>query len=669
MPPHTKHDGGGESSNAHNKRFSFTATFLICSGLVYFLVLGTQVKIMKILDTHDKLTLSSSLLQQQQHHHQHVNAVVRGRKDKLISWDKSGKPKNDKLFEEGRSISRGQQKRGSSWGVGGFAVWEDDFMQQQQQQQQLLRNGTMPQGHGSKPHYTEPPPELPQLPPPLQLPSTNTTKDTKQVVSTNTTKDNEQVSYMSTHNGKLLTIEELYKTVTLEEEQRLQLVESIAAKWNLTTPKTIELLLLQFHRVNDYNLNTDFFHFHHLYKSGGTSISNLMDRTVGLPKSPHGELYYEHILPGSYMSGNFDHDEALKDINRRLLNKVKGKGRTKREDLPYRASYAHTGLRPVYGPKRTKTGIFLLDQLPKNKRLRVITMLRDPTDFRASNHAMIMCGLNYEVTRFNNKRRDKGLKEVCSPKDGLNISALVDRKIGDLIEKCHLAKEGKLPKGKKIFPVQVQQCKQEAEGVDTLVHCRSAKNLLASNEYDKHYRSMFKGLMGRFHRGQEFTNSTAYGRMGYGFESAEKTKGYSVEAVEEYTLQDLGGLDLTISGAGDGVGPPEPDFIWFGITERMKESTILFYYYFKSKPLPKTPIHRIQDCRPNSWWTAQDRDEVKKREPADYAVWRAANAILDVRMEKMKMEVQRLLDGNETRESLFYVDWDQLDEIGVKLGR
>lgn len=156
--------------------------------------------------------------------------------------------------------------------------------------------------------------------------------------------------------------------------------------------------------------------------------------------------------------------------------------------------------------------------------------------------------------------------------------------------------------------------------------------------------------------------------MGYGFERAEESEGYSLQKVEEYTLEDLGGLDTTtISGAGDGVGPPEPDFIWFGITERMKESTTLFYYFFKVKPLQETPIHRVQECRPNSWWSEEDREEIKRREPADYAVWRAANAILDVRMEKMRSEVQALLDAGETRESLFYVDWDQLEEIGFAL--
>jgi len=61
----------------------------------------------------------------------------------------------------------------------------------------------------------------------------------------------------------------------------------------------------------------------------------------------------------------------------------------KPEDLPYRASYAHTGIQPVHGPEQTETGKFLLRYLP-NRRLRSIAMLHEPTDFRAPNHAMIM---------------------------------------------------------------------------------------------------------------------------------------------------------------------------------------------------------------------------------------------------------------------------------------
>ena len=64
-----------------------------------------------------------------------------------------------------------------------------------------------------------------------------------------------------------------------------------------------------------------------------------------------------------------------------------------------------------------------------------------------------------------------------------------------------------------------KQYSEELNGVDTLTHCQSATHLLASPKYDKNYRSMFKGLMGRFHRGQHF-GGTAYGRMNYGYEQA-----------------------------------------------------------------------------------------------------------------------------------------------------
>lgn len=80
------------------------------------------------------------------------------------------------------------------------------------------------------------------------------------------------------------------------------LATSIADKWNLTTPNAVELLLQQFYKVNDYDSKRDFIHFHHLYKSGGTSISNLMLKAM------------KDILPGSYESGDFNHEEALEDI-------------------------------------------------------------------------------------------------------------------------------------------------------------------------------------------------------------------------------------------------------------------------------------------------------------------------------------------------------------------
>ena len=172
--------------------------------------------------------------------------------------------------------------------------------------------------------------------------------------------------------------------------------------------------------------------------------------------------------------------------------------------------------------------------------------------------------------------------------------------------------------------------------------------------------------------------------------------GFSPEEVERYTLVDLGGLcpsritrepryDPPVDhapdvvpplgcqaggaggSAGDGPGlghHPEPDFLWFGITERMEESTCLLYHVLNVRPLGRTPRARVMDCPPTSWWTEKHREEVRRLEPYDYAVWRAANAILDVRMIKMRYEVRRKMEdgGGLTREERD--QYEALEEAG-----
>ena len=95
-------------------------------------------------------------------------------------------------------------------------------------------------------------------------------------------------------------------------------------------------------------------------------------------------------------------------------------------------------------------------------------------------------------------------------------------------------------------------------------------------------------------------------------------------------------------------GGSEPDFLWFGITERMQESICLYYYSLGVMPLKRAPRARIMDCPPTSWWTEEHREEVRRLDPYDYAVWRAANAILDVRTIVMREEVRRKMAENTT---------------------
>jgi len=193
--------------------------------------------------------------------------------------------------------------------------------------------------------------------------------------------------------------------------------KEIAAKWNLTSPEAPYLLEQQFYRAHNYNPKTDFLHFHHIPKTGGTSISKLMDGTLGALVEGH-----RGILPGSQRSGSFDPTifYALNGISQN------NQSNTSDVDLPYLASYGHTRLRPIHGPNKTKLASFFEDyfNFPNNspRRLRSLAMLREPMDLRASNYAMAMCSVNGKVDALNVNRSQRGLEPICTPEEGLNIS-------------------------------------------------------------------------------------------------------------------------------------------------------------------------------------------------------------------------------------------------------
>ena len=73
----------------------------------------------------------------------------------------------------------------------------------------------------------------------------------------------------------------------------------------------------------------------------------------------------------------------------------------------------------------------------------------------------------------------------------------------------------------------------------------------------------------------------------------------------------------------------------------------LLYYTLNVKPLPQPPKERVMNCSPTSWWTEADRDKVKEMEPADYTVWRTANAILDIRVMRMKEDIEAKLNNED----------------------
>lgn len=382
------------------------------------------------------------------------------------------------------------------------------------------------------------------------------------------------------------------KSGHIDKSSYQSIANEIAAKWNLTSPDAPYLLEQQFYRVNDYNPSTDFLYFHHIPKTGGTTISDSLSFMLGSLV----EDGQEAVLPGSHRSGQFDsNNNALKLLS--TSNKTS-------PIYQYIASYSHTKLRPIHGPNRSKLSYFFEQYfaLPNNKpkRLRSLAMLREPMDLRASTQAMAMCALNRKVIDFNSQRKREGLEPLCTPEQGLNISALWDVVVEKAMENCE---------GGKVDLDRYERLLCE-EGPSRLDFCRSPSNLLSSQQYKTGMRSMLQGVMGRYFAQENmamldyYTGSKKAYEIGVNFSPAQ---------VEQYTLIDLGGLDSNITHTPyEGYNTTtkrqldsntEPDFVWFGITERMQESTCLLSYTLNAKPLPKTPTARVMKCSPTGWWT------------------------------------------------------------------
>lgn len=239
----------------------------------------------------------------------------------------------------------------------------------------------------------------------------------------------------------------------------------IALKWKLTSVDAPYLLEQQFYKINDYNPNTDFLHFDHIPKTGGTSISDLL-------REPLGQSY---ILPGSERSGAFNY----KVMNTTILLS------TPKEEYPYIVSYAHERLRPIHGQNRTKLAKLLENYfaLPnKPKRLRQLAVLREPMDLRASKHAMALCAINGRVDSFNRKRKQNGLEPICTPEQGLNISSLWDEVVDKAMKKC--ASNGTIPIDIKADKYDTVLCRRGRHVYDL---CRGSTDLLASEIITKRY--------------------------------------------------------------------------------------------------------------------------------------------------------------------------------------
>ena len=66
-------------------------------------------------------------------------------------------------------------------------------------------------------------------------------------------------------------------------------------------------------------------------------------------------------------------------------------------------------------------------------------------------------------------------------------------------------------------------------------------------------------------------------------------------------------------------------------------------------------MRRMKPCRPLSFWTEEQKKKFIDKEDFSYTVWRAANAIMDVRTENMRLQIKSRLDAGEKLEDMKYV--------------
>jgi len=376
--------------------------------------------------------------------------------------------------------------------------------------------------------------------------------------------------------------------------------ESIAKNWELPDGsiellKEIQLRTLGF----DYNETTDILALRHPLKTGGTSFSHMLKKIFGK----------ERVLPGSAPSGWWNQEKFDGAVEKHPD-----------QDDPYwsniAAMYTHTLLRPIGNGKDLLARLRRKVPALNKKRFRLMTNVRRPLDLAASSFYETRC----RVGRFANQVRLNG--KECPP---VNLTDVMYKNIEHWTKKC---------KTEHNWGTTKCQILKDGGGESLYKHCGSIDVLL--DETKIVHNMLFKNLMGSFPRPLDGQQN----RTGINLTP-------TLEDVSLYTLRDLGGLI-------DYHPEHKEDFVWFAITERFSESMCLFYYHFEIPPT-KEKKALMKPCRPLAFWTEEQKQRFIDKEDFSYTVWRAANAIMDVRLENMRLQIKGRLDAGEKLEDMPYV--------------
>jgi hypothetical protein len=260
---------------------------------------------------------------------------------------------------------------------------------------------------------------------------------------------------------------------------------------------------------------------------------------------------------------------------------------------------------------------------PDTKALKLMTMIRDPMDRIASGFHDHICEmelrLNNAAERLNIRRQEEPCLESTFP----SLAALADEWLTHFITpRCRNDPESL--KGSYQYlhcPKLPQTNTTPTPKDDPLPHCRSIPAFLNSSEYEEEHNWFTRLMMPQM---ETRTKSS----------EDDSDDDATTSVMEIKALRQLGGLSSEDRGA---------HMLWFGITERMKESICLLHYTLRLPYVEITPRDRYVSCRPTHWFAKDDhRNFLRSKEVMDYIIHKAANAIMDIRMNQMCTEIQTI---------------------------
>mmetsp|Transcript_2310 Transcript_2310/g.5201 ORF Transcript_2310/g.5201 Transcript_2310/m.5201 type:complete len:535 (-) Transcript_2310:170-1774(-) len=393
-----------------------------------------------------------------------------------------------------------------------------------------------------------------------------------------------------------------------------------------------------------FQSDKEFVYFHHIMKTGGTSFSEVLNKIYGSgarDNSVNDSGDFD-VLPKSRSSEFMDFTGLKNIIDHKQQSSFSSNNTRPHHNFRFLVGYSHSGYNPVAkflqenNLVKTYDAKYYLENETSNitqsqRRLRLITFIRDPLDIRASSMAMAMCGLNGLLRK----------KNITSPNCGqeVNISEIVDFGLEQVKLECKKTSGNKMVRRGGLHAT----CEKLEKGIDPKPYCRSANALLHSETYNKWCSNIMEDVVDEYIKDGPVHKMEEYALKTFG-----KPLLPSLSSVTGFTSNNTNREELHDAGI------PPRDYIFFGITERMKDTMCLFFYTFRASP-PKEVLQegdlslkrRVMSCKTNSWWTPKDRAIVHEREKPDYAMWRSANVVMDIWLERVRREIiDTFFDGN-----------------------